>query len=74
MSQCTNFIPVMSKRGTISPFLSLVLLFLVLPGNFIVLYVKIKKKCCLTLNVILFSILWIYILLAGYYQSVTVAS
>ena len=64
--QWTNTTSLISKWGTFYPFLSLVILFLVLPRNFIVLGVK-SSRCYLVLilNVILFSILFIYILIDG---------
>ena len=59
MLQLTNAASSISRLGTFSPFLSLVVLFLVLPSYFIVPGVKISKLYqFLSLNVGLFLILF----------------
>ena len=64
--QWTNTNYVISRCGTFSTFLSLVILFLVLPSNFIVSGVKSSRLYpFLIMNVILFSILLIYIFTDG---------
>ena len=66
MLQWTNTTSVVSKCGTFSPFLSLVILFSVLPSNFTVLGVKSSKLYpFLILTVILFSILFTCICING---------
>ena len=63
MLQWTNTTSVISRGGTFSPFLSLVILFSVLPKKFIVSGVESSKlDPVLILNVILFSILFTYVL------------
>ena len=60
--QGTNTTSVISRCGTFSPFLSLVILFLVFSSNFIVSSVKSSRLCpSLILNVTLFSVLFTYI-------------
>ena len=66
MLQWTNTTPLISKWGTLSPFSSLVILFLVLPGNFTVLGVKrFRYYLVLTLNIILSFILFTYVRIGG---------
>ena len=61
-----NNTSVISRWGANSPILSLVILFLVLPSNFIVSGVKCSRVYpSLILNVILFSVLFIYICTDG---------
>ena len=65
---CINTTSVISKRGTLSPFLSLFVFLLVLPSHFIVSGIKsLRKYLNLILNVILFSILFMHILIEGHY-------
>ena len=64
--QPTNNTYVISRCATFSPFLSLAILFSVLPSNFIVSGVKSSRWYpVLILNVILFSISFTYILIDG---------
>ena len=66
MLHWTSITSVLSKCGTFSPFLSLVILFSVLPSNSIVSGVKSSRWYpVIILNVILFSILFTYILIDG---------
>ena len=68
-----NTTPVISKGGTFSPFLSLVILFSVLPSNFFVSGVKSSGYYPdLLLDGILFSIFLIYTLIGGLSVSVLV--
>ena len=64
--QWANTTSVISRCGTFSPFLSLVILFSVLLSNFIVSSVKSSRMYqFLILNVILFSVLFPYIVTDG---------
>ena len=61
MLQSTNTTSVVSKSGAFLPFLSLVILLLVFRSNFIVSSVKnLRKYPVLILNLILFSISFMY--------------
>ena len=61
-----NNITIISRCGTFSPFLSLVILFLALPSSFIVSGVKSSRlHPSLILNLILFPILFTYIYTDG---------
>ena len=65
--QYTNTTSLIYKWGTFSPFLSLVILLLVLPNNFIVSRVKICRQYPIFIfNVILHSILFTYIFIEGF--------
>ena len=61
-----NTTSVISKRDTFSPFLTLVILLLLLPNNFMFSGGKSSRKySLLILNVFLFPILYTYILIEG---------
>ena len=72
MLQWTNFTSVISKWGTFSPILSLVILLLVLLCNFIVSGVTSWRWYpVFVLNIILFTILFMYILITGFWVTVS---
>ena len=66
MLQWTNATSLISRWGKFSLLLSFVILFSVIPSNFIVSGIKSSRKYpSLILNVILFSVLFTYILNKG---------